>query len=46
MGKARDDVGKRVVQWMGHTELTTTLRYMQIRPNGLDDIIALLEKAA
>lgn len=37
---------KRVMQWMGHTELTTTLRYMQIRPNGLDDIIALLEKAA
>lgn len=34
---------KRVMQWMGHTELTTTLRYMQIRPNGLDDIVALLE---
>jgi integrase len=37
---------KRVMTWMGHTELTTTLRYMQIRPNGLDDIVALLEKAA
>jgi integrase len=37
---------KRVMTWMGHTELTTTLRYMQIRPNGLDDIVALLERAA
>ncbi|RWO57070.1 site-specific integrase [Mesorhizobium sp.] len=37
---------KRVMTWMGHTELTTTLRYMQIRPNGLDDIVAMLEKAA
>ncbi|ESY41881.1 integrase [Mesorhizobium sp. LNJC384A00] len=35
---------KRVMTWMGHTELTTTLRYMQIRPNGLDDIVALLER--
>jgi integrase len=37
---------KRVMTWMGHTELATTMRYMQIKPGGLEDVLAVLERAA
>lgn len=34
---------KRVMEWMGHTAIVTTLRYMQLRPNGLQDVLHVLE---
>lgn len=34
---------KRVMTWMGHSAITTTMRYMQIRPTALEDILHILE---
>jgi integrase len=34
---------KRVMTWMGHKTITTTLRYMQIKPTGLEEILHVLE---
>lgn len=34
---------KRVMTWMGHAAIVTTLRYMQIRPSALEDMIDILE---
>jgi integrase len=34
---------KRVMTWMGHTVVTTTMRYMQIRPTALEDLVSILE---
>lgn len=36
---------KRVMEWMGHTAIVTTMRYMQIRPNSLEEIVHVLEAA-
>jgi integrase len=35
---------KRVMEWMGHSAIVTTMRYMQIKPTSLEDIVSLLEK--
>lgn len=35
---------KRVMEWMGHTSIQTTMRYMQLRPDSLDDIVGILER--
>jgi len=35
---------KRVMEWMGHSNINTTTRYMQISPQGLADIVKVLEK--
>jgi integrase len=34
---------KRVMEWMGHSAIVTTLRYMQMRPNGLQEVLHVLE---
>lgn len=34
---------KRVMEWMGHSTMSTTMRYMQIRPDSLDEVVAVLE---
>jgi len=34
---------KRVMEWMGHTAIVTTMRYMQIRPTSLEEIVHVLE---
>ena len=34
---------KRVMTWMGHSSIQTTMRYMQIRANDLEDLAGLLE---
>jgi len=34
---------KRVMEWMGHNNAATTMRYMQMRPQALDDVVHLLE---
>lgn len=34
---------KRVMTWMGHTAITTTMRYMQIKPTALEDVLHVLE---
>lgn len=36
---------KRVMTWMGHASITTTMRYMQIRPSALEDVLHILESA-
>lgn len=36
---------KRVMTWMGHLSIATTMRYMQIRPDDLNSLIGLLEAA-
>lgn len=36
---------KRVMEWMGHNAIVTTMRYMQIRPNSLEEIVHVLEAA-
>jgi len=36
---------KRVMEWMGHSNITTTQRYMQISPQGLADVVHVLEQA-
>lgn len=35
---------KRVMTWMGHSAITTTMRYMQIRPSALEDVLHVLER--
>lgn len=37
---------KRVMEWMGHSTIVTTMRYMQIRPTSLEDIVHILEGKA
>lgn len=34
---------KRVMEWMGHNNVTTTMRYMQIRPTSLEEVLHVLE---
>jgi integrase len=34
---------KRVMQWMGHDAIATTMRYMQVRPTDLEDVLRVLE---
>ncbi|UFS66923.1 site-specific integrase [Paracoccus denitrificans] len=34
---------KRVMTWMGHTSIQTTMRYMQVRPKDLEGLLDLLE---
>lgn len=34
---------KRVMEWMGHSAIVTTMRYMQIKPNALEDVLHILE---
>lgn len=36
---------KRVMTWMGHTAITTTMRYMQINPTSLEEVLGVLEQA-
>ena len=35
---------KRVMTWMGHSNIATTMRYMQIKPTALEDIVGVLER--
>lgn len=35
---------KRVMTWLGHSSITTTSRYMQIRPSGLEEVLHVLER--
>ena len=34
---------RRVKEWMGHASIVTTMRYMQIRPTSLEEIVHILE---
>lgn len=34
---------KRVMEWAGHTNVSTTMRYLQIRPSALLDVLHVLE---
>lgn len=34
---------KRIMEWMGHTAIVTTMRYMQLRPTSLEEIVHVLE---
>lgn len=34
---------KRVMSWMGHSAMATTMRYMQMRPSALEDVLHVLE---
>ncbi len=34
---------KRVMEWMGHSAIVTTMRYMQIKPTSLEDVLHVLE---
>lgn len=34
---------KRVMEWMGHSAIVTTMRYMQIKPNALEGVLHVLE---
>lgn len=34
---------KRVMTWMGHTTIATTMRYMQIKPKSLEEVLHVLE---
>lgn len=34
---------KRVMEWMGHSAVVTTMRYMQIRPSSLDELAGMLD---
>ncbi|WP_158409545.1 tyrosine-type recombinase/integrase [Devosia psychrophila] len=36
---------KRVMEWMGHSSINTTMRYMQLKPSGLEDVLHVLENA-
>ncbi|MFT4160912.1 tyrosine-type recombinase/integrase [Shinella sp.] len=36
---------KRVMEWAGHTNVATTMRYMQIRPSALSDVLHVLESS-
>lgn len=35
---------KRVMEWMGHDTISTTMRYMQIKPSSLEDALKALER--
>lgn len=35
---------KRVMTWMGHNAIVTTMRYMQIRPSALEEVVNVLER--
>ncbi len=35
---------KRVMEWMGHDTIVTTMRYMQIKPSSLEDALKALER--
>lgn len=35
---------KRVMEWMGHEAVQTTMRYMQMKPKGLEDVLHILER--
>lgn len=35
---------KRVMEWMGHDAIVTTMRYMQIKPTSLEEIVHILER--
>lgn len=37
---------KRVMQWMGHSAIVTTMRYMQIKPTALEDVLHVLEESS
>ncbi len=37
---------KRVMEWMGHSAIVTTMRYMQIKPTALEEVLAVLEPRA
>lgn len=37
---------KRVMQWMGHDAIVTTMRYMQVRPTDLEGVLHILEGRA
>lgn len=37
---------KRVMTWMGHSAIQTTMRYMQIRERSLEEVLHVLEAAA
>lgn len=37
---------KRVMEWAGHTTITTTMRYMQLRPKSLEEMTSILERAS
>ncbi len=37
---------KKVMTWMGHSAMVTTMRYMQLRPDGLDAALPILERLA
>ncbi|WP_321335013.1 site-specific integrase [Breoghania sp.] len=37
---------KRVMEWMGHSAIVTTMRYMQIRPRSLEEVVHVLEPQA
>lgn len=34
---------KRVMEWMGHNAMVTTMRYMQIKPTALEDVLHVME---
>jgi len=34
---------KRVMAWMGHSAIVTTMRYMQMKPTALEDVLHVLE---
>jgi len=34
---------KRVMEWMGHNNAATAMRYMQMRPKALEDVVHMLE---
>lgn len=34
---------KRVMEWIGHASIATTMRYMQVRPDSLDCLLEVLE---
>jgi len=36
---------KRVMEWMGHSSITTTMRYMQLKPTSLEEVLHVLEGA-
>lgn len=35
---------KRVMAWMGHSSIQTTMRYMQVRASDLEDLLGLLDQ--
>lgn len=35
---------RRVMEWMGHSAMQTTMRYLQMKPRALEDIVHILEQ--